>query len=76
MKTSINIQLHIARISNATFAGTLVSMLAFGITSGRADETCFSPYLLASTARKSSSMFGRSVWKAWAMTRANWSRSM
>ena len=45
MKSSINIQLHIARISNALFAGTLVSMLAFGITNARADETCSSPYL-------------------------------
>ena len=45
MKTSINIQLHIARISNTIFAGTLVSMLAFGIFGARADETCSSPYL-------------------------------
>src|SRR6266545_7622650 len=45
MKTSINTQLFIAKISNAVFVGTLALMLIFGMSSTRADETCSSPYL-------------------------------
>src|SRR6266496_3347234 len=45
MKTSINTQLFIAKISNTIFAGTLALMLTFGVSSTRADETCSSPYL-------------------------------
>ena len=45
MKICINTQLFIAKISNALFGCTLALMLAFGISSTRADETCSSPYL-------------------------------
>jgi selenium-binding protein 1 len=45
MKASINIQLDITTISNALFAGTLALLLAFSMSSTRADETCSSPYL-------------------------------
>src|SRR5438270_13394869 len=45
MKASINIQLDITTISNAVFAGTLALLLAFSMSSMRADETCSSPYL-------------------------------
>src|SRR5436190_5469948 len=45
MKESINIQLDITTISNAVFAGTLALLLAFSMSSTRADETCSSPYL-------------------------------
>src|SRR5438067_4903584 len=43
MKTCINIHIH--KISNAVFAGTLMLTLAFGLGITRADETCSSPYL-------------------------------
>jgi len=45
MKICINTQLFIAKIANALFGCTLALMLAFGISSTRADETCSSPYL-------------------------------
>jgi selenium-binding protein 1 len=43
MKTCVNIHIH--KISNAVFAGTLMLTLAFGLGITRADETCSSPYL-------------------------------
>ena len=45
MKTRINTQLFIAKISNTVFVSTLALMLTFGMSSTRADETCSSPYL-------------------------------
>src|SRR5712671_3137875 len=45
MKASINTQLDITTISNAVFAGTLALLLAYSMSSTRADETCSSPYL-------------------------------
>src|SRR5437763_8197819 len=45
MKESINTQLDITTISNAVFAGTLALLLAYSMSSTRADETCSSPYL-------------------------------
>src|SRR6516164_9857804 len=45
MKICINIQLFVIRISIAVFVSTLASMVIFGASSARADETCSSPYL-------------------------------
>jgi len=72
MKICVNIQSFVIRTSIAVFASTLASMVIFGASSARADETCSSPYLARIEARKSSSMFGRSAWKVSATVRTNW----
>lgn len=45
MKTYIDTQLSIVRTLNTVFVGSLALILAFGFSSTRPDETCFSPYL-------------------------------
>src|SRR5712671_4985778 len=52
MKASINTQLDITTISNAVFAGTLALLLAYSMSSTRADETCSSPYLARITGQE------------------------
>src|SRR6516165_7224514 len=45
MKICVNIQSFVTRTSIPVFASTLASMVIFGASSARADETCSSPYL-------------------------------
>src|SRR6201982_3898995 len=45
VKASLNTALFIGKISKVVFVASLALMLAFSVSSTRADETCSSPYL-------------------------------